>query len=415
VPQNQPLPNSPFPPSGPPLNSSGTGNPELKADSSAGRNSNPVPNPQADELKLQDLQKAIEQLKELAEKSGALAGNGSSPGAVPNETPGGPRMPNATDPNRRKPDPDPIRGPADIPVPPANDALPQPAAPSSKGSGRNPQAIDVPKELEQKGFGETLKKIVERAKQESRQPKPSSDGTAGTEGNGNADGQGSQELSQSMIRMLDRFKDDLVEIAKDSKFNERPQRREENPWRQPETPSPSGSTLQELRKAASEFLAAPKEPSGGNPAANLNPAAAGTAFDSQFDLTPVLILGTILAAAGLGFFGLRYLKFRTAEGLTLQLAGPAIQPSDIRTRADVVRAFHEFSLRSTKRVQAWWTHRAVERVIVESSPEKKAAVEALANAYEQARYLPHDHELSSEEIQAARNALQQCTAGVTSR
>jgi hypothetical protein len=39
-------------------------------------------------------------------------------------------------------------------------------------------------------------------------------------------------------------------------------------------------------------------------------------------------------------------------------------------------------------------------------------VEALANAYEQARYLPQDVAFSSEQLQLAQKALQQCASGV---
>jgi len=411
LPQNRPVPNPLFPPNRQAPDSDSGITPEPKANSNLnpGSNSNPGLMPQTNELKLQDLQQAIEQLKELAEKSGTLSTDENSPGTIPNGAPSFSPTPTPANPNRRSSDM--IDPAATNPKAPSASASPTP--PVKNTPEQNPQAIDVQKELEQKGFGETLKKIVERAKQESLQPKPPSEATAGTEGSQGMNGQTSPELSKSMINMLDGLKDDLVEIAKDAKFNDRPQPREENLGQQRETPSASGSTIEEWKKAASEFLAAPENRAIKQSATNPAAASGGSVFDSQFDLTPVLMLAAILAAAGMGFFGMRYLKLRTADSMALQLAGPPIQPSEIRNRADVVRAFHEFSLRSTKKVQAWWTHRAVERVIVESSPEKKAAVEALANAYEQARYLPQDHELSFEQIQAARNALQQCTVGVS--
>ena len=134
---------------------------------------------------------------------------------------------------------------------------------------------------------------------------------------------------------------------------------------------------------------------------------------SQFDFTPVLILAGLLAAAGLGFFGLRHLQTKRMPDQTAQMSGPPIQPAEIKNRADVIRAFHEFAKQSTRSVQSWWTHRAVERVLAVTAPDKKAAVATLADAYEQARYLPQDHELSSEQIQSARTALQQCAASAS--
>ena len=91
----------------------------------------------------------------------------------------------------------------------------------------------------------------------------------------------------------------------------------------------------------------------------------------------------------------------------LQFAGPPLKPADINSRADVVRAFHEFALRSAQSVQSWWTHRTVQQAILAKAPEYRAAVETLANTYEQARYLPVEQELSPEQLESARAALLQ--------
>ncbi len=95
--------------------------------------------------------------------------------------------------------------------------------------------------------------------------------------------------------------------------------------------------------------------------------------------------------------------------MELQFAGAPLKPSDINSGADVVRAFHEFAMRSAQSVQSWWTHRTVQRAILEKAPEYQAAVETLANTYEQARYLPVEQELSPEQLESARAALQQCS------
>ena len=269
----------------------------------------------------------------------------------------------------------------------------------------------VKQELNRKGFGETIKGIVERATKESRQPKPApSSSNTGDQNTGSGNGAESGALSDSMLRTLDGLKDELAEIAKDAKFKPSPADRNSRQSRQTE---PAGnSTLDQLRNAASEFLAAPPDPQPRTlpSLSELSSSASSSSFDSQFDLTPVLVLLGVLAAAAIGFFGMRHWKLGGTLSPGQLMPVGAVHPSEIRSRDDLVRAFHAFSLRSAHRVQTWWTHRDVQRLVTESAPEKKAAVELLANAYEQARYLPHDRELSSEEIMLAREALLQCSA-----
>ena len=165
-----------------------------------------------------------------------------------------------------------------------------------------------------------------------------------------------------------------------------------------------------LRKSASEILSGPPRSSNsGNAAGSSATAAASNAFSGEFDFTPVLVLAGVLAALAIAFFGLRHFKFRAEDAAAFQFAGPPLKPSDITSRADVVRAFHEFAMQSAQSVQSWWTHRTVEQAILEKAPENRTAVETLANTYEQARYLPIEQELSAEQLESARSALQQCS------
>ena len=287
--------------------------------------------------------------------------------------------------------------------------------------------IDVAKELEQRGFGNTLKKLVERAKEEARKPRTPSQNSADTqEIAGNPAGSKSAienamngateaakkadpELSKSMAKMLNGLKDDLVKIAKDARFNDPPERSRTDRSTTRPSPSESNSMIDTLRKSASEILAGPSRTSNSGNTAASGPSAASSAFSGEFDFTPVLVLAGVLAALAVAFFGLRHVKLRSANAAELQFAGPPLKPSDINSRADVVQAFHEFAMRSAQSVQSWWTHRTVQQAILEKAPEYRAAVETLANTYEQARYLPVEQELSPEQLESARSALQQCS------
>ena len=302
------------------------------------------------------------------------------------------------------------------------------ADPSAQGNAKSDKPpIDIAKELEQGGFGNTLKKLVERAKEEAKKPRPPAQNSddaqeiaANTEvsksaienvmnGATEAAKKADPELSKSMAKMLDGLKDDLVKIAKDAKFNDPPQgSRGDRSMTRP-SPSESNSMIDTLRKSASEILAGPSRSSNSGNTSASSPSAASSTFSGEFDFTPVLVLAGVLAALAVAFFGLRHVKLRSANAAELQFAGPTLKPSEINSRADVVRAFHEFAMRSAQSVQSWWTHRTVQQAILEKAPEYRAAVETLANTYEHARYLPVEQELSPEQLESARAALQQCS------
>ena len=306
----------------------------------------------------------------------------------------------------------------------------QPGDNLSSGRSKNSEKppIDIVKELEQRGFGNTLKQLVERAREEAkkpRQPVPNPADAQNIAGNTGTtptdienvleDATGAAkkpdaELSQSVAKMLDGLKDDLMKIAKDAKFNDPPQRSRGDRSMIHPSPAESNSMIDTLRKSASEILAGPSRSSNSGDAATSSAAAAASnAFRGEFDLTPVLVLAGVLAVLAIAFFGLRHFKFHRNDAAEFQFAGPPLKPSDINSRADIVRAFHEFALRSAQSVQSWWTHRAVQQAILEKAPEYRAAVETLANTYEQARYLPVEQELSPEQLESARAALQQCS------
>jgi hypothetical protein len=188
--------------------------------------------------------------------------------------------------------------------------------PSSQETGKSEKPpIDIAKELEQRGFGNTLKQLVERAKEEAKKPRqPQQNPADGQEIAGNSDAAPSDiekaikdatgaakkadpELSDSVAKMLDGLKDDLVEIAKDAKFNDPPERSRGDRSVNRPSPGESNSIIDTFRKSASEILAGPSRSSNsGSPGASSVSSAASNAFSGEFDFTPVLVLAGVLAA-----------------------------------------------------------------------------------------------------------------------
>ena len=94
------------------------------------------------------------------------------------------------------------------------------------------------------------------------------------------------------------------------------------------------------------------------------------------------------------------------------IVGDVIHPVDIRSRVDVVRAFHQFALRPATLAAEWWTHRAVEQQVAQESPALQPAIQTLTDLYEQARYLPDDADFGPDQIGSARQALEECEASL---
>jgi hypothetical protein len=119
-------------------------------------------------------------------------------------------------------------------------------------------------------------------------------------------------------------------------------------------------------------------------------------------------LVVIAIAGAIAFFAFRY-RYRSdqvrRELLELQLA-PRID--EIRSRDDVVRAFHALAKQRFKSAQAWWTYGYVTEQFHRALPEHSTPIQTLSGIYEQARYFPIEHQLTTDQIEDAKFALKQC-------
>ena len=119
----------------------------------------------------------------------------------------------------------------------------------------------------------------------------------------------------------------------------------------------------------------------------------------------------LLAVLGLVWYFVPHLLTAIHESrLVGSPVGGEMRPADIRSRSDVVRAFHHFALRPATPAPTWWTHREVERQVAQATPSLQPAIQTLTDLYEQARYLPGDADFTPDQIGTARRALEQCEA-----
>lgn len=338
----------------------------------------------------------------MSDPSTGGSANGSRPDGSENSVPARPGSPTA---NRD-------RAPRDtaMPTAPPPKQGPTPLDPLS-GAKRPP--MDVRSELEEQGFAQTLRKIVEQAREESLvdssdASRPSVGGEAG--GNGSSTG-----LEGSVVRMLDGLRKDLVETAQEPSVPSPDSKRTQPNVVSSSAPQPDAerrSTLSQVSKAAGNILSDIATPPASRPAPvrSSRATSSGGAADSQWAGSRSTVgLLVLLAVLGLVWYFVPHLLAAINDSrLAGSPVGGAIHPADIRSRSDVIRAFHQYALRPATLASTWWTHREVERQVAESTPTLRPAIQTLTDLYEQARYLPDDADFTPDQIGTARRALEQC-------
>lgn len=294
---------------------------------------------------------------------------------------------------------------------------------NSVGSENMPESsIDTRSELEKRGLKATLQKIVERARKEAATKQTQAEqqrsndttvspGVASNQDSGekNSDDSG---LAGPLGRLLGGLDQRMDDIVKDAKFRDVPSNSKSNPGTAEYSPTPD-SQSPSWNSAVSGFLkdlsTAPREPS----AEALSPSVNGSSSmtpESPWEIGSFLGVGIgllVLLAIILALIRRPLLQMvSVATGYTM--ANPIHSPDDIRSREDVIVAFHQLAMGSKQLVESWWTHRVAAQTLAAASPKKEVAVRTLAEIYEKARYLPADAELPAETIQSARSALAQC-------
>jgi len=134
--------------------------------------------------------------------------------------------------------------------------------------------------------------------------------------------------------------------------------------------------------------------------------ASGTGSFSQLGgaLWSFFAAGGVVALILLAIHFLRMgIKSRSQSGPTLTQQ----QIQQIRARKDVVRAFHELARRTPEVEADWWPHHRAAVAMCSAKENRMDAIATLARVYEQARYLPDDVPLSSNDLDEARTALSQ--------
>jgi hypothetical protein len=280
-------------------------------------------------------------------------------------------------------------------------------------AGTKSPPMDVRAELQENGFAQTLRKLIDQAREESR---VESNGAGAASAGSQDSGSGSLSgLEKSLGRLMDGLRKDAArEASQVPAIPSAPMPLPITPPPPPPSPSPSGSeprstagkVFESIGNAFQEMSAVPNSPSRNTRQGQSGGRASDSNWATSQSTGPLLML---LALLGVIWYFLPRVVTAVKESplvRRLGLMSDVTRPTSIRTRADVVLAFHQYALQSAVSAPDWWTHREVERQVADTTPALKPSIEVLANLYELARYLPDDAELTPDQISVARREFE---------
>lgn len=307
----------------------------------------------------------------------------------------------------------------DLPPPATLQPDTQPEADTQTDSGNQPSAPpqesdqaqsadlqkslqDAKRDLARNGLQQTLKNIVREAQAKAKEASKRQ-----AAGGGSSDAAGDAGLRDSLLRSLSGMSEKIVEIAKDAKFKQpspssRGQDRTTRTGRQNQSnDSGSGtSTIGQLKKSAGNFIsglaATPPTAAAQSPAGGGSNAGGSVAGGSTWLILVVLAVFAVVFGVSMGVL---------RSKLPQHQSGRQVSVSEIRSKADVIAAFHQMAFQPPRTTEPWWTHQKVVDDLTTQPPVASTPARELGELYEQARYLPDEADFTPQQIQTAREAL----------
>lgn len=244
---------------------------------------------------------------------------------------------------------------------------------------------------------ERLTRLADRARVDSLGGSSSESGGSGNSGSGGRSWLSNAGLQSALAKAMEGAADSIARHATLSQETEqgRPDAQPGQGRSGDEGPGATAwiSDLASRATAASESVHE-------SMASSSTPDRDRSSFGGSGFILPLLLIAGAGAAAW-------WLQRRRPESETdLAIRAASRMPKTIRTREDVVMAFHVIAARAPEVAATWWTHRRAAHALVEADPKSQAAVETLTVLYEQARYLPRDAAMTPEQLAEASQAVQ---------
>lgn len=280
-----------------------------------------------------------------------------------------------------------------------------------RGAGSNPgrklSYESLSRDLERRGLEHTILRLVEDA-----QKRVDTAGARETDDGAVSD---SSVWGRLISGVADRVRHDVVDLVQSGRSVNRP-RSTESPSR-PSSPlntprGESASSNSELAGASSGAAATDSSEADNEFGSMQTPSLdelirdLPEEFSADWIFPLLLIVGLISGAA--------VLLTRRAPVITdrqREAELNPVHPTQIRTREDVVRAYHWLTACKAPDSADWWHHRRALECMAMLSPDQRLSMQQLARLYEAARYESDAEIFDRARIQAARQALAECVRG----
>ena len=284
-------------------------------------------------------------------------------------------------------------------------------SPNSQTSQNAPEAIK--KQLDEKGFGPTLQRIIEEANQASRK-----ESNASTASGPQPKGENSDPAKSGEVKAPAQFPKPKGSPPAEQPNRSSPPSPSANPSK-PSSPPTTNSNNNSANswsnwfaKIAKEINATPvaKPPQLPRPEPEIGVTSNQSleiALPSPWLLLPTALVGLVLTSFIL-YSRRRRVQAKAYRDPFKNQIDLLKTPSSIQTRADVILAFHQLAVRIVHPMESWWTHRNIASQVCRTIPSAQSPVNVVVDIYEQARYLPSEVRLTDNQIDEVRRALKEC-------
>ncbi len=262
-------------------------------------------------------------------------------------------------------------------------------------------SFDIGDELSRRGLQRTLGRVVRDIRRKVQEDGAVTGGGSSSE---------RSALNQAIFRVLDSVREDAVDTVRESRRSR--SARSASSRRTRSRQNGQGSpTDRRAEVAAGDRAAAAESRQSGIPESEIpslpDMLPSAESLSAPGSLTQLLIL---LAGAGvmLAIYLVSSRRQSQAESRRRQRALKAIKPDRIRTREDVIQAFHWLTHCQSPDAAEWWNHLEAGESLAQQSPARQESVRQLIHIYELARYQPEDVEFEPAHVQQARTAVAGC-------
>jgi hypothetical protein len=284
-------------------------------------------------------------------------------------------------------------------------------SPRTDGVTRPSPTSEIKKQLDEKGFGSTLRSIVEEARRsaEEQSAKSSantpSDQAAIQETPNPNRSKGARNSPPNVSNSGGTSSAPTATNKPNASKNDPspPTSRNENSW------GPwLSKVLTDLNESVSKQAKPSVSPSSSTPDIPNLPTPAFGEWRWPSPWIGAIVVG-LIGCLLYWMYGRRFREQMIAMRENQRMQSDLLKmPDRIQNRADVVRAFHQLAHRIASPVEDWWTHRMIARQACRISPAVRNPLEIAVGVYEHARYLPVHVELTNDQLDAMRQAVKDC-------